>query len=162
MEEHLNARWTLQTTFYWEQTFPAKAETAIEHRYKPSVGESVQTSLGDPSLAKEEWYGEYRDKYCMEKEFLDAVARARRAAKGDFGTPFSEQRIEYILKTGGNWAGPIKDFRLVVDKGDADSLISFCGDGVRKIGQTQFEIKKTNFLPEHDFAVLILKKMKPQ
>ena len=49
MQKHLAARWALQTTFYWEQTFPAKAETVIEHRYKPSVGASVQTSLGAPN-----------------------------------------------------------------------------------------------------------------
>jgi hypothetical protein len=39
---------TLQTTYYWEQTFPSRVETVIEHRYKPSVGGSVQTSLGAP------------------------------------------------------------------------------------------------------------------
>ena len=33
--------WTLKTTFYWEQTFVAGQETIIEHRYKPSVGETV-------------------------------------------------------------------------------------------------------------------------
>ncbi len=49
MQKHLAARWGLQTTYYWEQTFPAKAETVIEHRYKPSVGASVQTALGSPN-----------------------------------------------------------------------------------------------------------------
>ena len=53
MKKHLAARWGLQTTYYWEQTFPAKAETVIEHRYKPSVGASVQTALGSPNEAKE-------------------------------------------------------------------------------------------------------------
>ena len=33
MTKHLAPRWVLQTTFFWEQTFPAKAETVIEHRY---------------------------------------------------------------------------------------------------------------------------------
>ena len=61
MTKHLAARWSLRTTFYWEQTFPAKAETLIEHRYRPSVGGSVQTSLGAPSSVKEAWYGEYKN-----------------------------------------------------------------------------------------------------
>ncbi len=162
MEEHLAPRWSLQTTFYWEQTFPPKAETVVEHRYKPSVGASVQTALGSPDAAQEDWYEDYVEKYCLDKEFLTAVERARREAKSQFGAPYSEQRIEYILSTGANWSGPIKEFRLVVDKGDADSLVSFCGDDVKKISPTQFEMKMTDFTPEDDFAVLILKKLPKQ
>jgi len=159
MQDHLAPRWSLQTTFYWEQTFPSKAEIVVEHRYKPSVGTSVQTALGSPDAAQEDWYEEYVEKYCLDKEFLAAVERARREARSQFGAPYSEQRIEYILSTGANWAGPIKEFRLVVDKGDAESLVSFCGDGVKKVGATRFEMKMTDFTPEDDFAVLILKKL---
>ena len=162
MQDHLAPRWSLQTTFYWEQIFPLKAETVIEHRYRPSVGSSVQTALGSPDSAQEDWYEDYVEKYCLDKEFLAAVERARREAKGQYGAPYSEQRIEYILSTGANWAGPIKEFRLVVDKGDADSLVSFCGDNVKKVTPTRFEMKMTDFTPEDDFAVLILKKLPKQ
>ena len=68
----------------------------------------------------------------------------------------SEQRIEYILTTGANWSGPIRDFRLVVDKGDARNLVSFCGNGVKKISPTQFEMRERDFMPEHNLYVLIL------
>jgi hypothetical protein len=161
MERHLAARWSLQTTFYWEQTFRSKAETVIEHRYRPSLGASVQTSLGDPAEAKESWYAEYRQKYCIDKNFYAALDRARRAAKSPSGAPFSEERIEYILKTGANWSGPIQDFRLTVDKGDADALVSFCGEGVKKISPTQMEMRKTDYTPDGDLAVLILRKLPP-
>src|SRR5262249_55124274 len=46
MKKHLAPRWTLKTTYFWEQTFPAHKEISIEHRYKPSVGASAGTSLG--------------------------------------------------------------------------------------------------------------------
>ncbi len=98
----------------------------------------------------------------MDQQFLAGIERARVAAKSPFGAPFSEERIEYILKTGANWSGPIKEFRLVVDKGDADNLVSFCGEDVKKIGDTQFEVKKTEFTPEGNLAILILKKLKDQ
>jgi hypothetical protein len=156
MERHLAARWSLQTTYYWQQTFPAKAEVTIEHRYKPSVGASVQTMVGDPSAIKEEWFADYQRKYCMDKAFLSAAARARQAAKVDTGSPFSEQRIDYILRTGANWAGPIADFRLIVDKGDAASLVSFCGEDVKRIGPTRFEMRKSDFSPQRDLSILIL------
>ena len=159
MRKHLAARWMLQTTYYWEQTFPAKAETMIEHRYRPSVGASVQTSLGSPDEAKEPWYEEYKDKYCFNADFLAAIERARKAANSKFGAPFAEERIDYILKTGANWSGPIKEFRLVIDKGAAENLISFCGDDVKKISETKLEMKKTDYVPDGNLSILILTKM---
>jgi hypothetical protein len=66
------------------------------------------------------------------------------------------ERIGYILTTGGNWRSPIGDFRLVVDKGAAANLVSFCGEGVRKISPTRFEIRHTNWRPDRDLKVLIV------
>jgi hypothetical protein len=159
MQKHLHARWALQTTYYWEQTFPRGAETVIEHRYKPSVGGTAGTSIGVKSAEKEPHMVEYRRKYCMDKDFLGSVERVKKSVMSDY-PPFMEERIDYILKTGANWSGPIKSFRLVVDKGDADSLVSFCGEGVKKIGPTQFELRKTDFMPTGNFAVLFLRRMK--
>lgn len=162
MERHLSARWGLRTTFYWEQTFPARAETLIEHRYRPSVGGTVGTALESPGATKEPWFDEYRRKYCIDRNFLAAIERAKRTVKTEYGSVFSEERIEYILETGANWSGPIKEFRLVVDKGEPDSLVSFCGEGVRKIGPTQFDLRQTDFIPEGNLLILILKRLPPQ
>jgi hypothetical protein len=160
MERHLSARWSLQTTFFWQQTFPAGKELAIEHRYKPSVGGTVMTSLGAPHARGEQWHADSVRKYCIEKDIFNALDRARRGARGGDAAPFSEERIDYILKTGANWSGPIRDFRLVIDKGDPDALVTFCGDGVKKISPTQFEMRKTNFTPEGNISILILKRIR--
>jgi len=159
MQKHLAARWGLTTTFYWEQTFAAQKETVIEHRYKPSVGGSAQTDLGAPYAVKEPWYDDYRRKYCIEKEFYAAIDRLRKATKSEFGPPYSELRIDYILKTAANWSGPIKDFRLVIDKGEPDNLVTFCAEGVKKIGPTQFEVRRTDFVPDGNLSILILQKI---
>jgi hypothetical protein len=159
MEKHLAARWALNTTFYWEQTFPAHAETVIEHRYRPSVGATVQTAIGSSLAETEGWLADYKRKYCMDAAFLAAIDREPRAADNNF-PPFSEERIDYILSTGANWSGPIGDFRLVVDKGKPDNLVSFCGEDVRKISPTQFEMRKTDYTPTGDFSVLFLKRLR--
>ena len=119
----------------------------------------MQTALGSPDEAKEPWYEEYKQKYCFNSEFLAAVERVRKAANSKFGAPFAEERIDYILKTGANWSGPIKEFRLVVDKGAADNLVSFCGDDVKKIGETRFEMRKSDYTPDGNLSVLILRKL---
>jgi hypothetical protein len=138
--------WTLKTTFFWQQQFAAGRETVIEHRYKPSVGTVVPVDAA--GLAKLLKSADYR-KYCVDQDLLATLAKSK--------SILSQWSIEYVLKTGANWAGPIKDFRLVVDKGSPDNLVSFCGQGVRRIGPTQFEMKKPDFTPQQDLAVLILK-----
>lgn len=159
MEKHLEPRWTLRTNYHWQQVFPAHAETLIEHGYKPSVGETSGTSVGGDFQSEQ--VDIYKKKYCLDRDFIASAARARKAVKADYtGGPFTEERIEYVLSTGANWSGPIRDFRLVVDKGAPDNLVSFCGDGVKKIAPAQFEMRKTNFTPKGNFSVLILKRIR--
>lgn len=157
MKRHLEARWTLHTTFYWEQRFPAGAETNVEHRYVPSVGMSVGSMLGQPGVEKDPYAREHLAKYCVDKAFLAAAERAAKKAT-DNGGYLAEKRVGYVLTTGANWAGPIGEFRLVVNKGAPDNLVSFCGEGVTKIGPTLFEMRKTDFVPTENLNVLILTK----
>ena len=155
LEHHLAAAWTLKTTYFWRQTFPAGREVAVEHRYRPAVGESAGTSWGSTWWPKDPAYAERRRHYCADDDFIASAERARRP--GDSSPPLTEQRIEYVLTTGANWKAPIGDFRMVVDKGDPASLVSFCGEGVRKTGPTTFEVRHSNFTPTRDVSVLILK-----
>ena len=152
--------WTLKTTYYWNQVFPAGKEVVIEHRYRPSVG---GTAFGTyyhpgPPRSPEEAEGMRRmvASYCIDDAFKAAVARAPKLAWAD-GTPFSERRISYILRTGSNWSGGIGDFTLTVDKGAPENLVSFCGANVRKTGPTTFQIKAKDYRPDRDLDVLILK-----
>ncbi|MDR3465360.1 MAG: DUF4424 domain-containing protein [Xanthobacteraceae bacterium] len=159
--------WTLKTSYYWEQTFPP-GDTEIDHRYRPSVGVTLGTPIGDDTLAAKvrrksrdpSDRGEIADyeahirTYCVDADLVASAARIRKALPRS-GT-LIEQRISYILKTAANWAGPIRSFRLVVDKGYPDNLVSWCGHGIRKTGDTQFEINAENFVPASDLSIIIL------
>jgi len=157
-EKHWNPAWTLKTTFHWEQVFPAGREIVVEHSYKPATGGSVGTIVGPPLAPPSPEWVETRDRYCIDDAFLAAVKK--RQGKAEY-PPFWEKRVAYILKTGGNWAGPIGDFRLVVDKGATENLVSFCATGVKKIGPTQFEVRRRNWKPDRDLNILILLPVKP-
>jgi hypothetical protein len=154
-EHHLQPTWTLKTTYYWDQVFPAGRELAVEHDYAPSVGGTSGTSIEADGFKTSPDYRRMVRKYCLDDGFLSAVERAKRAVGQDHQA-FFEKRIEYVLSSGANWKAPIADFRLVVDKGRPDSLVSFCMDGVRKIGPTEFEVRKTDFRPARDLSILIL------
>jgi hypothetical protein len=149
---YIQPRWTLKTTYYWTQTFPAHQDVVIDHHYLPSVGGVVPMSaselLKNPSnLQIEKSRGENR--FCIDQAFLNAMVRSPNIL-------WEQHFIEYVLVTGANWSGPIKNFRLVVDKGSPENLVSFCGQRVRKVGTTQFELREPDFTPTSNLSVLIL------
>ncbi|WP_192355696.1 DUF4424 domain-containing protein [Mesorhizobium mediterraneum] len=147
--------WQLRSTYWWRSTFPANRAVHVAHRYKPSVGGTSSVSFFYDGQFQGQ-YAAYKTRYCMDHTFENAI---RKAAKGNpDGTPrYFENRIAYILTTGGNWAtGTIGKFKLTVDKGDPKNLVSFCGENVRKVGPTRFEMTAENFYPEHDIDILLL------
>jgi hypothetical protein len=150
-ERHLAPMWTVKESWFREQSFPAGRDVVVEHRYVPGTGGSVDAALGFPEFrASPEGRAMIRE-YCVDSAFLAGLDRLRRTSNA---TP--EQRIGYILTTGGNWRSPIGDFRLVVDKGAPSNLVSFCGEGVRKISPTRFEVRRKNWRPDRDLKVLIV------
>jgi len=153
MEHHIAPEWTLKQSYFWKQTFPAGREIAIEHRYKPSVGGTVQTSVLDKG-ADAATRREYQTRFCADADFIKSVAAMTRKNKG---VPPPEWRLSYVLTTGANWAGPIGDYRLTVDKGRPDALVSFCETGVKKIGPTTFEVRRQNFIPTRDIDIMIVR-----
>lgn len=156
MELHHFPNWSYRATYTWEATFPAGEKVTVEHRYKPSVGGTVGVALlAEPS----EGYDPAADyaKYCVDEAFTAAVRKTLTDPQDPWSAPFTESWISYILTTGGNWAGGgIEHFRLVIDKGSEDNLVSFCGEDVKKIGPTTFEMVKENFWPEQELEILIL------
>ena len=156
LEHHLTATWTLKTTYYWQQTFPAGKAVVVDHTYQPSVGGSAGTAWGDPTYVTEQDYASGRALYCIDDDFLAAARSRYAAAQAGKKTDYAEERIRYVLVTGANWKAPIGDFTMTIDKGATNRLVSFCGDGVKKIGPTQFQVHYTNFTPTKDVAILIL------
>ena len=149
-DQHIYASWTLKTTYYWQQTFPARQTVVVEHRYLPSVGSMVTMTASDLlkySLGIDRSLGVNR--YCIDQAFLASITKRPNGS-------WEQHFLEYILVTGANWSGPIKNFRLVVDKGSPDNLVSFCGQGVRKISPTQFEVRISQFIPTSNLSILIL------
>lgn len=147
--------WDVATHVTRKQLFPAGRSVVVTHRYAPMIGGSVAGSLL-PELRKE--YPGNIKQYCIDNAFLAAFDRkvAAQRQNPDAPMPYSETWIGYVLSSGRNWLGPIKDFRLVVDKGKPENLVSFCMSGVKKISPTQFEVRRKNFEPKGDLEILIV------
>lgn len=155
MAGHLEPLWTVKETWHWDQVFPAGRDLVVEHRDVPGTGGSVGTDLAASEYRRSGEGKAYVARYCADARFLAGVDRLAEQA-GAASAALPEYRVGYVLTTGANWRAPIGRFRLVVDKGAAANLISFCADGVRKISPTQFEVRRTNWRPDRDLNVLIV------
>jgi hypothetical protein len=157
--KHFYPAWVYKATYTWEAFFPAGETVTVEHRYKPSVGGTVGVSFLSEPYEGYNPASEYKTKYCTDDAFISAVRKTLPNPAETWGAPFYESWISYVLTTGGNWGGrAIERFRLVVDKGDPNNLVSFCGEDVKKVSPTRFEMMKTDFWPQQELEILILER----
>ena len=141
------------TTVTRKQVFPAGRPVRVGHSYKPFAGGSVGGRF-DAAWRKEADFARVRAEYCIDDTFMKGFDKR---TKGGRGVPaYQEIWLSYVLTSGANWKGPIGDFRMQIDKGSANALVSFCADGVKKIAPTVFEVAKQNFTPTRDVRVLII------
>ncbi len=158
-DQFIAPQWIVKYQMERRQVFPAGKTLRVKHRYVPLAGSSVQTYFPPKDeIAKmhESDRAEFDREaalYCYDDDFWKAFAKRVKKEKGNVGFPTN---LTYILASGATWAGPIKEFRLVVDKGRPDALVSFCGEGVKKISPTQFEVRKSNFEPKQNLDVMIV------
>jgi Domain of unknown function (DUF4424) len=152
--------WTVKTSAMREQTFAPGQPVQVELRYRTSVGMSFDTVLrkglrDNAALAQE--VKRYRTAYCVADDLLRGIDRIAGSAEENTARMW-ERRISYVFTTGANWLGPVKDFRLVIDKGRPEQLVSFCLDNVKKITPTSFEVRMKDFTPERDLKILLIGK----
>jgi hypothetical protein len=149
--------WTVKTSASHQQTLPPGKPVTIEHSYRASVGISFDTVLRKAvreSQAMAPEFKRYQAEYCIPDGMLRGIDRATGASPANT-VKLQERRISYRLKPDAD-AGPVKDFRMVIDKGRADHLVSFCADSVKKISATSFEFRAKDFTPERDLKILLI------
>ncbi|MFT4080697.1 DUF4424 family protein [Rhodomicrobium sp.] len=137
--------WTVKTSFYWRQTFPAGKELRIRHRYIPGVFKS--------------FVSEKEDEWCTDEAYK-AKVRSILKEKAEKSSYLNGQAVKYILRTGANWAGPIERFKLKINKGSGVSLVSTCaisGLFIKKEGET-FVAEAQNYTPREDLNILFVMK----
>jgi len=156
--QQYDVAWVVRTSAVRQQTFPPERKVIVEHQYRPSVGTSPDSILRwilrhNKSLSPE--VERYRKEYCVSDAFLAQLDK--RAGNGVPNVSMiAERRINYVLKTGANWAGPIRSFKLTIDPGATDRLVSFCPGQLKPTAPNALEFTATNFKPESDLKILIV------
>jgi hypothetical protein len=139
--------WVVKAAYHWEQSFLASGVTAVEHRYEPVLGGSL--------IAVEDFQRpRFTQGWCPDQALANAL---RKLPRYEEGAHVAASWLDYVLKTGANWAGPISRFRLEIKKGDAD-LVSLCpipGLSLRKEGRS-FVADARDFTPRADLKVMFV------
>jgi Domain of unknown function (DUF4424) len=148
--------WTVKTSVFREQTFPPGQPVNVEHTYRPSVGGSPDTILRkslrqEKAMAKE--VERYRRKYCVTDGFLQELDKMAGLSRSNTAM-IQERRISYVLTTGANWAGPIKNFHLLIDKGSA--LVSYCDGKLNSSSKQILDVTANDFVPDRDLKLLFV------
>jgi hypothetical protein len=150
--------WIVRTSAVRQQTFPPQRPVVVEHRYRTSLGVSFDTvlrrSLRQNKAMKAE-VDRYRDLYCTSSALLSSIDKLAGDAEGN-KAKLQEWRISYVLKTGANWAGPIRDFKLVVDTGKPERLVSFCAPNIKPLSPHSVGVTATDFTPDKNLDILII------
>ena len=140
----------MQTQFYWTQHFPAKGKIELVQTYRPVVGGSYITADNDGA-------GSIK-LYCGSTDLLEKIKQSKSKYPAKQGTDavLMERTIQYILKTGNNWNGPIASFQLSVVADSPDDLVLTCMPGLKRVAPTRYELVRTSYRPDSDLDLLIL------
>jgi hypothetical protein len=169
-ENYLMPQWKVQTTYIWEQTFPANAETRVEHEYVPQIGyfsewhlgpfmaevESGKLKLDDvPKFGSDEFNkanAAFLARYDVDQGVQQWAAK-QRAANKRFGFTV----VDYILTTASYWKGPIQDFTLTIEKPSRGPVaITTATTGLKKLDDRRFQLKKTDYIPDRDLSIVFI------
>ena len=175
--------WVVRTNATRRVSLNPGQAMAVDLKYRTSVGYSLDTPLRLPLRTDRNLAALvqlHRTDYCIDDGFytgLDKIVAQPAAPPPVQPAPLfpgaqpvpapAPQAVEgnlsrlrersFIFAMQGRVAqGPYKDFRLVVDKGRANRVVSFCLNNLKRISPTAFEMRAVDFQPAGDLKVLLI------
>jgi uncharacterized protein DUF4424 len=160
--------WITRIGFHWSQTFPAGKQVRVRHRYRPVHGSFFDASASDSArglLARTDagraWCPDAGFKAAERRLFAKQRDAARIASPPDQDLVYYDN-VQYVLKTGANWRGPIGRFELQVDKGGAE-LVSTCPIPGMSLQRAPygFNAVANDYTPTSDLDILFVSRSRP-
>jgi hypothetical protein len=155
-EPYAMPAWSVVTTYYWTQTFPANTTTAIKHTYTPNPSDDMyyMNEGKAHSLSRKAYsMAELSKLHCLNKEIMQWVKKEKYAIRLN--------TIDYILTTANHWKQPIKEFHLIIEgdqASDTNERPSTCFGGNRlvQVKDNRYEVTIKNFIPKEEIKVYFI------
>jgi Domain of unknown function (DUF4424) len=165
--EHATPLWSIVLRYHWTQTFAAGQDVSVHIEYENrSAGglfgwlDPPEANLTDPEMKP---LGDLfcidtqtsKDIYALLKDFPDGEMPYNRIDGRVSTLAFGGAQFTFfILRTANTWAGPIGRFRLTVDKGDPETMVSLCLEDLKQTSSTTYVFERENYVPDQDLAIL--------
>lgn len=159
------ADWSIRISFHWSQTFQAGKRVAVRHSYRPIYGNYyVKNTDSRTRVTKNSQ--KLGGQWCFDQSFnaaelrlldrqYEAAAKEKYPQLSDLQVNY--ENVQYVLKTGANWQGPIGHFEMQIKKEGAD-LISTCpipGLELRR-APYGFNAVASNYTPTSNLDILFV------
>jgi len=172
LDEDDDPTWTVKVSFHWQQTFPAGKRVAVKHRYRPIYGSRyipIDDRAGDFDALKDTVKkSDLGGQWCYDQSFnvgelrlfdrqREAWIREKALRSKALEPEIIYENVQYVLKTGANWQGPIGRFELQIDKSGAD-LISTCPIPGLKLQRAPygFNAVASDYMPSSNLDILFV------
>jgi Domain of unknown function (DUF4424) len=142
-DDVLSPTWTLKTTAYWRQLFPAGQTLPVSLQYHPIVGHNAFSSGALQPLKKGA---------CIDAGAEQSIMRLASA-----GAPMVMVAVAYVAHAGSEALGPVGRFRLMVETSDAKSIVATCRQGFTKTSPTTSDWMATNYATDEEFRFLFVR-----
>jgi hypothetical protein len=155
--------WYIQTTYVWENKFLFQKHTCIEHTYTPSSG---RIFISQKDFTDNHQMYNHIDGSCIDldqctydqkylREFLKHwEEQSKNSLKPNKTILKNLSEVRYILKTGANWCGPIKKFRLEIKPENPNDLVIIAGQyKMTRMPDGVHVIELEDFTPKEDIRV---------
>lgn len=169
VDENGNPRWETQTTFYWTQTFPPHQPIVIEHHYQPAAGMFYLAREKDKTaeMVMDNFQKQLSSLFNINLSEMQngellktwTLQQIQNEQNSDQEDPYAFfYNVDYILKTGANWAGPIKNFTLKILKPQNGAVAYNQFFSTKQINKTEdkesINLFLKNFTPQKDLNVV--------
>jgi hypothetical protein len=160
--------WYLQTTYAWDQEYVGHQITKVEHTYTPSSGAywidiKDFENQGKNSVRKEDPFRKKPlnlDECTVDLEHFKKFMEMWKTYVNDHGPDRTYKRIDevqYVLKSGANWRGPIGKFRLEIKPDNPDDLIIVEGKyPLKRQSDGVCVVELQNFTPTENLRIWML------
>lgn len=179
--------WTVQTYYFWQQTFPANSKVVIEQTYKPNIQSksvklnsftsllklpvkivkrmvniAIHWSLEDETALTNlqeqfEKYWPNIQNYCPTKHDYFALVQAYKQHPSK--KPMIElKELHFAYGTNELWANPINNFTMTIDAPKNMYPILCWNDNLKRANSNSLQFSAQNYIPLQNIAVLFIEK----
>ncbi|OIQ94152.1 hypothetical protein GALL_238810 [mine drainage metagenome] len=147
------ALWETAYFYSWEQEFPPLKRVKVVHEYIPFRGGGVWWyDFRKAEAFKTQWAADVK-KFCITDGTIGAGNKIQIENNVE---AFPWNSVQYVLTTGANWAGPIKDFTLNLKKRSKNEIVSLCFDDgqFKKTDDLTITSHINGFVPTKDVTAI--------